>query len=53
VRLPDGRVGLVLGPGDLADARCPKVLVGGNVVQPREAVELLGPREARGAEHGA
>ena len=53
VRLPDGRVGLVLGPGDLADARCPKVWVGGTVVQPRAAVELLGPREARGAEHGA
>jgi hypothetical protein len=53
VRLPDGRVGLVLGQGEQGDPLRPKVLVGGNVVMPSGAVTVLGPLEFRGAADGA
>ncbi len=43
VRLPDGRVGLVLEPGDTGDPLTPKVLAGGRVVSPASPVGLLAP----------
>ena len=41
VQLPDGRIGLVLGPGLTGDPWRPQVLVGALVVEPDEPVHLI------------
>jgi hypothetical protein len=41
VRLPDGRVGLVLEPATNGSPMTPKVLAGGRVVSPAASVQLL------------
>jgi hypothetical protein len=43
VRLPDGRVGLVLEPADNGDPLTPKVLAAGRVVSPAAPVQPLAP----------
>lgn len=51
VRLADGRVGMVMGPGIHGDPWRPQVLVGALVVEPDEAVHLIaGGQKARGSQ---